>query len=102
MGLIDKFQEGCTGISWIVALWGKKLPGHECCDEHDLAYEQGGSISWKLKMDLKLARCIHAKNGGGIVGKLKAAGAWLAVTINPYPYIVWNRPDPEGQTYVER
>jgi hypothetical protein len=88
--LIERFQYGCTGISW---LFEEKLPGHECCEEHDVAYNQGGTLRWKATMDAKLARCIFSKNGKGIVGALKSAGAWLAVTFLPYPYIVWRRPE---------
>ena len=43
-------------------------------------------------MDAKLARCIYEKNGV-VVGMLKAVGAWLMVTVNPYSYIVWKRPE---------
>jgi len=94
MSIIAKFQDGCTGISWIVSWFGKKLPGHECCDEHDVAYEQGGSLAFKAQMDAKLAKCIAAKNGGGIWGWTKASLAWVAVTVIPYSYVVWARPEP--------
>lgn len=90
MSLLTKFQYGCTGISW---MFKNPLPGHACCEEHDVAYDQGGSLGWKWRMDMKLAKCISEKNGSGIVGRLKAAGAWLMVTANPYAYIVWHRPE---------
>ena len=90
MNALERFQYGCTGVSW---LFSDPLPEHVCCEEHDVAYNQGGSLKWKMQMDAKLAECIFRRNGSGIVGALKAAGAWLAVTVNPYPYIVWRRPE---------
>ena len=90
MSALSRFQYGCTGISW---MFKNPLPGHPCCEEHDVAYDQGGSLKWKLQMDAKLARCIYSKNGSGAVGWLKGVGAWLMVTVNPYSYIVWKRPE---------
>ena len=90
MSALARFQYGCTGISW---LFKDPLPGHPCCEEHDVAYNQGGTLRWKMQMDAKLAKCIFQKNGSGIVGVLKSVGAWLAVTVNPYPYIVWRMPE---------
>ena len=40
---------GCTGIPW-------KTPYEGCCDQHDLAYEQGG----KVEADWVLRQCIRA------------------------------------------
>ena len=40
-------------------------------------------------MDSKLFRCIKSKGH-----PVFAAMAWLAVTITPYPYVVWARPEP--------
>ena len=71
----------------------KKLPGHACCEEHDVAYNQGGSTGWKFEVDKKLAKCIFEKNGSWFIGAVKSGFAWLMVTINPYPYVVWKRPE---------
>lgn len=92
--IVKKFQEGCTGISWIVGAFGRKLPGHECCDEHDVAYIQGGSWKFKAQMDARLAKCIAKKNGNGVVGWVKAILAYSAVTFFPYAYFVWHQPEP--------
>ena len=88
--LLEKFQYGCTGVSWLIK---KKLPGHACCEEHDVAYNQGGSIAWKFEVDKKLAKCIFEKNGSGFIGAVKSGFAWFMVTVNPYPYVVWKRPE---------
>lgn len=87
---VHLFQYGCTGISWIAKLFGKELPGHRCCEEHDLAYEQGGSILWKLACDWRLSTCIYRMNGKTLFGFLKASAAFAAVTVFPYSYVVWN------------
>lgn len=93
---LQKFQYGCTGISW---LFKKMLPGHTCCEEHDVAYDQGGTISWKFQVDAKLVRCIYVKNMeklgklGYVVAPVKAGFAWLVVTLFPYAYVVWSRPE---------
>ena len=93
MSLLDKFQYGCTGISWLMSWFGRRLPGHECCDEHDVAYSQGGSLAWKVQMDAKMLRCIAAKNNNSAWGWTKATAAWLAVTVIPYSYVVWYWPE---------
>lgn len=90
LSLLKRFQYGCTGISWF---FKNPLPEHFCCEEHDLAYDQGGSLLFKLQMDKKLVDCIFKKNGSGLIGFIKAIGAWLVVTVNPYAYIVWERPE---------
>lgn len=95
VSIVAKLQDGCTVISFIAALFGRRLSGHACCDEHDLAYEQGGTWSWKWTMDARLARCIAAKNGGGAWGWTKAVVAWSFVTFVPYSYVVWTRPEPQ-------
>jgi hypothetical protein len=90
---MEKFQQGCTGVSWIFRALGRKAPAEWCCDEHDVAYNQGGSWKWKIYQDAKLARCIFDGNEDKIAGFVRALGAWLAVTFLPYPYIVWKSPE---------
>lgn len=90
---LKKFQQGCTGVSWIFRELGRVAPAEWCCDEHDVAYDQGGSWLWKVQHDAKLARCIFNGSENKIMGLGRALGAWLAVTLLPYPYIVWKQPE---------
>lgn len=85
MTWLEEFQRQCTGVTWIIPT---PVTG-PCCDEHDVAYEQGGSLAWKWQMDRKLYRCIKSK-GHPVLAVL----SWLAVTLSPYAYVVWARPEP--------
>lgn len=82
---------GCTLISWLAALLKIILPEEGCCDEHDLFYEQGGSIRIKFFADWLLAKCVYRINGGGWLGASKAALGWVVVTFNPYAWVAWWR-----------
>ena len=42
--------DGCTGIPWRTSF-------EECCDQHDIAYIEGGS---KIEADWVLRQCIRA------------------------------------------
>ena len=47
-------KRGCTGFpegNW-----------HDCCVQHDLDYEAGGSIQDKIKADWRLTKCVAAKD----------------------------------------
>ena len=91
MNFVNTFQQGCTGVSWVVKKFGGELPGEYCCDEHDVAYDEGGSLKEKIKRDAKLASCIFSSHRSLIVSSLAASGAWLAVTFFPYSYYIWFR-----------
>ena len=91
MNFVNTFQQGCTGVSWVVKKLGGELPGEYCCDEHDVAYDEGGSLKEKIKRDAKLASCIFSSHRSLIVSSLAASGAWLAVTFFPYSYYIWFR-----------
>lgn len=61
-------KRGCTGFpegNW-----------HDCCVQHDLDYEAGGSLWTKVKVDHKLARCVASKSS-----LLMALGMFAAVMI---------------------
>lgn len=51
---------GCSGgQSWFWKMLVGKGPWWEyCCDEHDLAYEQGGPAEWRLWADTNLKNCM--------------------------------------------
>lgn len=82
----EDFTKGCTGLSWLLGKFNLRAPGEFCCDEHDVAYDQGGTLRWKLQMDRKIFTCVRdAENW------LVAGAYWLAITFNPYSYWVWFR-----------
>jgi len=88
---MSKLTRGCTLISWLAGLFSLTLQEEGCCGEHDLFYEQGGSIRVKFFADWKLAGCVYLVNGGGLAGFWKAAMGWIVVTFNPYAWVVWSR-----------
>lgn len=91
---MNPLTQGCTLISWLASLLGIDLPEEGCCNEHDLFYEQGGSIRTKFFADWLLAVCVFRINGGGAAGLGKASLGWIVVTVNPYAWITWFRGGP--------
>ena len=73
--LLEKFQYGCTGVSWLIK---KKLPGHACCEEHDVAYNQGGVLLVNLKLIRNLLSAYLKRMGVGLLELLNLAlpGLW--------------------------
>ena len=67
---------GCTGIPWRTSF-------EECCDQHDIAYSEGGS---KLDADWVLRRCIRAQGR-----PVMAWVVWLAVSTVGWLYWIWQR-----------
>lgn len=53
---------GCGGAGEISRFWryvfGMPPPWEPCCDEHDLAYVQGGPAKWRAWADRLLRRCM--------------------------------------------
>ena len=87
----NDFTKGCTGVSWVARLIGVELPEEGCCDEHDLFYEQGGSLRTKLFADWLLTKCVYRKNGQTVWATAKAALGFTVVSCNPYAIITWIR-----------
>lgn len=87
---VNKLTQGCTVLSYVAGLFNYKLKEEDCCDEHDLIYEQGGSLVDKIKGDYKLARCVIKRNGW-FVGGVKSLLGLVALTVLPYPYRAFNR-----------
>ena len=83
----EKFSKGCTGLSWLLRKFNLKAPGEYCCEEHDVAYDQGGSLLWKIKMDCKIFTCVRDAENFII-----ATAYWLVISISPYSYWAWFRP----------
>lgn len=87
---VNKLTQGCTVLSYVAGLFNYKLKEEDCCDEHDLIYEQGGSLADKIKGDYKLARCVIKRNGW-FIGSVKSLLGLVALTILPYPYRAFSR-----------
>lgn len=58
------YKDGCSGgMSFFWKLFsGKPTPWESCCDEHDRAYERGGSPNERAKADFKLFACVSQEN----------------------------------------
>lgn len=82
----SELTKGCTILSFVFHKLGLPVVGEFCCDEHDVAYDQGGSLLWKLAVDRKFFLCV--KQSGGV---LPAGFRWVMITISPYSYYVWFR-----------
>jgi hypothetical protein len=54
-------SDGCSGLqSWLWKRFTRKGPPWEyCCDEHDVAYIEGGTLEWRKFHDLKLKECME-------------------------------------------
>lgn len=91
MGWMDKFQQGCTGVSYVAGLIGRKIEVEGCCDEHDAEYEQGGSLADKVRSDWHLAKCLYKGSSNKAVGAIRAGGALILTTFFPYAYGAWKR-----------
>ena len=64
-------SDGCSGgVSWIYGkILKRDVPFLYCCDEHDLAYEEGGTRRDRALADRRFRDCV--KDGG------RPARAWL-------------------------
>lgn len=91
MSWIDKFQEGCTGVSYFARLVGHRIEVEGCCEDHDKDYIVGGSWWKKVCSDARLAKCLYVGSRERIVGALRAGGAIIITTFVPYAYAVWRK-----------
>ena len=57
---MSTLTKGCTLISWLAGLLKIALLEEGCCNEHDLFYDQGGSLRTKIFADWLLAKCVVA------------------------------------------
>lgn len=73
-------SNGCGGAGEISSAWrsvlGTPPPWEGCCDEHDLAYSQGGPAEWRAWADKLLRQCMIRR--GYLV---RAWLYWLAVRL---------------------
>lgn len=91
MSWIDKFQDGCTGVSWIASWFGHVIDAEECCRDHDRDYAFGGSLLDKFQSDWRLTKCLYNDSQKKTIGALRAGGALLITTFLPYAYVVWKK-----------
>lgn len=91
----NKHSDGCSGgMSAAYALlpkqvrekFGKTLPWHQCCVEHDRAYYYGGSRTDKLAADETLKQCVAKTFKDENAGRLLGLIMQTAVTIGGQPY----------------
>lgn len=80
-------SNGCGGSGVISGLYkllvGKPPEWERCCDQHDLAYEQGGLESVRLWADSLLFKCM-LRSGHPV----RAGLYWVAVRVFGKSY--WN------------
>lgn len=76
---LEKFNRGCSGgVSFFYNLvMRKKMKIEFCCDEHDLAYEEGGTEADRKFADLKLKECIELYGYSKILSNI----FWIGVRI---------------------
>lgn len=68
-GLVDSYSpealaeitDGCSGkLSWLhKKLFGREIACTYCCDEHDLAYYEGGTAQDRKLADIRLRLCVQ-------------------------------------------
>lgn len=77
---------GCSGgVSWLSrAVAGRDVSYRYCCDEHDLAYYEGGSQADRALADYRFWACV--RDSGRL---LRAWIFWLAVRL--FGWLYWNK-----------
>ena len=76
-----QIQDGCSGgLSKVHRLlFGKDVAFVYCCNEHDLAYEEGGTERDRRLADKRLRRCIA--DSGRWWRRIVAWVVWFAVRL---------------------
>ncbi len=82
--LVD-ILDGCSGgVTWFYKTFlGRDIGCRYCCDEHDLAYEEGGSRRDRALADKRFRQCIRASGR-----PVRAWIFWLAVRL--FGRTFWN------------
>lgn len=85
--------DGCSG--GVSRLWrlvtGNRPPFEWCCDEHDLAYDEGGNPDDRRLADRRLRECV-AMSGHPVVAWIM----WIGVRIGSWPF--WGQRREEEKT----
>lgn len=82
----EELTKGCTVLSFVFGKLGIPVLGEYCCDEHDVAYDQGGNLWDKIKTDARFFKCVR-RSGGSIIAGFR----WVMISFNPYSYYAWYR-----------
>lgn len=82
---LEAICDGCSGgVSWLhKRLFGRDIACAYCCDEHDVAYFEGGGAADRADADRRLRECI--KDSGR---PFRAWLFWLAV--RAFGWFYWN------------
>lgn len=74
---------GCSGgVTWFYKTFlGRDIGCRYCCDEHDLAYEEGGSWRDRLRADNRFFVCIWESGR-----RLRAVLFWATVRVGGWFY----------------
>lgn len=73
---VAEISDGCSGglSRFHNLLFGKDIACVYCCDEHDLAYYEGGSGQDRKLADIRLRQCVCASGEfGGLTAPLRRA-----------------------------
>ena len=81
-------MDGCSGgVTWFYRTFlGRDIGCRYCCDEHDLAYEEGGSATDRRLADKRFRICV--KESGRSV---RAWIFWGAVRLFAAPFWNWKK-----------
>ena len=73
---LNDISNGCSGgVTWFYKTFlGRDIGCRYCCDEHDMAYEEGGDWQDRLHADNRFFRCIWESGR-----QVRATLFWCAV-----------------------
>lgn len=76
-------SEGCSGgVTWLYQRFlGRDIGCRYCCDEHDLAYDEGGTAADRALADYRFWVCVR-ESGRAV----RAWLFWLAVRVGGWHY----------------
>lgn len=77
---VAEMSDGCSGgLSWLhKKLFGRSIACTYCCDEHDVAYFEGGSGPERKQADIRLRQCVQrAGNFTGWRGPFRRAWRFI-------------------------
>lgn len=79
--------DGCSGgVTWFYNRFlGRDIGCRYCCDEHDLAYEEGGGRVDRALADRRFRQCIRESGR-----PVRAVLFWLAVRLFGWRYWNWS------------
>lgn len=71
-------SDGCSGgVTWFYRTWlGRDIGCRYCCDEHDVAYEEGGRREERREADRRFRECIRESGR-----PVRAVIFWCAVRL---------------------